>query len=236
MAIGETIRRTVQIPAGKAFLSGDLVLPPGTPGIVLFAHGSGSSRLSPRNRFVAARINDAGIGTLLFDLLTIDEEAIDVRTRHLRFDIPLLTGRLAEAVRWVRKQYPELLVGLFGSSTGAAAALSCAADHPRDVSAIVSRGGRPDLAGDALVSLSMPVLLIVGEFDEPVIRLNRQARRMLGSSCELRIVAGATHLFEEPGTLDDVAEMAGAWFRAKLSTVTAPVIPNTATDRPDRAP
>lgn len=217
MAIGKTLKRPVVIPVGKALLSGDLALPPDTPGIVVFAHGSGSSRLSPRNRFVAARINDAGIGTLLFDLLTVDEEAIDARTRHLRFDIPLLTGRLAEAVRWVRTEYPELLVGLFGASTGAAAALSCAAEFPEDVATVISRGGRPDLAGDDLFGVKIPVLLIVGEYDEPVIRLNRQAQRILGPSCELRIVAGATHLFEEPGTLDDVADMAGAWFRAALS-------------------
>lgn len=221
MANGQLTNESVGIPAGEALLTGDLALPRGTPGLVLFAHGSGSSRRSPRNRFVASRINAAGIGTLLFDLLTADEEAIDVRTRHLRFDIPLLTERLAAAVTWARRVHPEKRIGLFGSSTGAAAALACAAQMPGDVSAVVSRGGRPDLAGDDLFAVTAPVLLLVGEYDELVIKLNRQARRMIGRRCELRIIPGATHLFEEPGTLDEVAESAGAWFRAKLGEAKA---------------
>lgn len=227
MANGKFLIESVRIAAGEALLSGDLSLPAGTSGLVLFAHGSGSSRLSPRNRFVAFRINAAGIGTLLFDLLTPEEEAIDVRTRHLRFDIPLLTARLAAAVKWARTRYPETRIGLFGSSTGAAAALACAAAMPGDVCAVVSRGGRPDLAGDELFGVKVPVLLIVGEYDELVIKLNRQAQRILGKGCELRIVPGATHLFEEPGALDEVAETAGAWFRAKLGHEDAAATPGT---------
>lgn len=198
-------------------LTGDLEVPAGSKGVVLFAHGTGSSRTSPRNRAVAQRIQDGGIATLLFDLLTPDEEARDEATGELRFDIGLLGDRLVGAVDWVAR-LPELgglPVGLFGASTGAAAALLAAAERPEMVRAVVSRGGRPDLAGDRLESVRVPVLLIVGGADEPVLELNREASGRLADH-RLEIVPGATHLFPEPGALDTVADLAATWFERHL--------------------
>ena len=209
----------VRIPAGDVTLSGDLVAPPDARGIVLFAHGSGSSRLSPRNRHVAAILRQGGLATLLMDLLTRDEEAVDARTAHLRFDIGFLAGRLGAATEWLQKK-PEtraLPLGYFGASTGAAAALVAAAARPEAVRAIVSRGGRPDLAGSALARVQAPTLLIVGGDDYAVIEMNREALAQLTAEAKLEIVPGATHLFEEPGTLDEVARLARAWFERWLA-------------------
>ena len=214
--------RAVEIGLEDAVLHGDLTLPSGAEGLVIFAHGSGSSRLSPRNRFVAGVINHAGLGTLLMDLLTEDEERVDEMTRELRFDIGLLGRRVAQVVEWAegRKELSGLAVGLFGSSTGAAAALVAAAELPADkVQAVVSRGGRPDLAGGALPRVECPTLLIVGGLDDVVIGLNEQARARMSCSTELVIVPGATHLFEEPGTLEQVARLAAEWFARHLAGV-----------------
>jgi pimeloyl-ACP methyl ester carboxylesterase len=210
--------KSVVIALPEASLHGDLTLSAQVEGLVIFAHGSGSSRHSPRNRFVAEQLNTAGLGTLLMDLLTQDEEGVDDVTRELRFDIGLLARRVAQVVRWSKNQ-PELAevkIGLFGSSTGAAAALVAAADCD-DVAAVVSRGGRPDLAGDALRRVTCPTLLIVGGFDEVVIGLNEEAKAHMVCPTELVIVPGATHLFEEAGTLEQVAELASAWFVRYLS-------------------
>lgn len=210
--------RTLRIPAGHALLEGELNVPPNAQGVVLFAHGSGSSRHSPRNQFVARVIRDAGCGTLLFDLLTREEEREDDITARLRFDIHLLARRLADATRWVSHQ-PEgrrLGIGYFGSSTGGSAALVAAADLGTDIGAVVSRGGRPDLASSALPLVKSPTLLIVGGHDDVVIRLNEEAFARLHCEKELKIVPGATHLFEEPGTLDEVARLAAEWFRRHL--------------------
>jgi dienelactone hydrolase len=212
------MKKSVVIALPEASLHGDLTLPAQVEGLVIFAHGSGSSRHSPRNRFVAEQLNTAGLGTLLMDLLTQDEERVDDVTRELRFDIGLLARRVAQVVRWAKHQ-PELAevkIGLFGSSTGAAAALVAAADS-RDVAAVVSRGGRPDLAGDALRRVTCPTLLIVGGFDDVVIELNEEAKARMVCPTELVIVPGATHLFEEAGTLEQVAELASAWFVRYLS-------------------
>src|SRR5580704_17963236 len=205
----------VQIQAGRAVLSGNLTIPEDTIALVLFAHGSGSSRHSPRNQFVARTLNDAGLATLLFDLLTPDEEEIDTYTREHRFNIGLLAERLVYATKWAKQQEQtrNLRVGYFGSSTGATAALVAAAEIPQDVGAIVSRGGRPDLAGDALPRVQAPTLLIIGGYDDVVIRLNKEALAELRCERELKIVPGATHLFEEPGALEVVARLAADWFR-----------------------
>jgi len=207
--------RPISIELAKVTLEGDLGLPPHPCGIVLFAHGSGSSRHSPRNRFVAETLQAHGMGTLLMDLLTEGEEEIDRRTSLLRFNIRLLAKRLAGATTWTLRQ-PELRglsVGYFGASTGAAAALVAAAQLPGKVAAVVSRGGRPDLAGDALGSVVAPTLLIVGGNDGAVIDLNEQALAELGcSEKKLFIIPGATHLFEEPGTLEEAAKIAAEWF------------------------
>jgi dienelactone hydrolase len=210
--------RPVRIPAGTIALQGDLALPEGSHGIVLFAHGSGSSRHSPRNRHVAAELREANLGTLLMDLLTLDEEAVDARTRHLRFDIPLLAKRLVAVTDWLASDpaTAALSVGYFGASTGAGAALVAAAERPDAVRAIVSRGGRPDLAGAALGRVKAPTLLIVGGHDEPVIEMNREAMAQMRSEVRLEIVPGATHLFEEPGTLEIVAGLAREWFARHL--------------------
>jgi dienelactone hydrolase len=204
-------------------LSGDLTVPDAATGIVLFAHGSGSSRKSPRNRYVARVLEQGGLGTLLFDLLTPEEEAVDLRTRHLRFDIPLLSSRLIGATDWLARQadWAGLPIGYFGASTGAAAALIAAARRPELVGAVVSRGGRPDLAGPALTHVRAPTLLIVGGLDYEVIRLNEDARAHLRADSELEIVAGATHLFEEFGTLEQVAHLARDWCRRHLAKVSA---------------
>lgn len=207
----------VTIPAGKAQLYGILTLPASAQSIVVFAHGSGSSRFSPRNHEVADGLNQAGCGTLLFDLLTESEEVIDRRTRQHRFNIPLLGQRLIAVTDWLRDQGTtrSLNIGYFGASTGAAAALVAAAERP-DVKAVVSRGGRPDLAGEALDRVTSPTLLLVGELDTPVIEMNQTARQHLHGVSELGIVPGATHLFEEPGTMDQVTQHAEAWFRRYL--------------------
>jgi dienelactone hydrolase len=212
------MKKSVVITLPEASLYGDLTLPAQAEGLVIFAHGSGSSRYSPRNRFVAEQINAAGLGTLLMDLLTQSEERVDEVTRQLRFDIGLLARRVAQVVRWAKHQaeLAEAKIGLFGSSTGAAAALVAAADCD-DVAAVVSRGGRPDLAGDALRRVTCPTLLIVGGFDDVVIELNEEAKAQMVCPTELAIVPGATHLFEEAGTLEQVAELASAWFVRYLS-------------------
>jgi putative phosphoribosyl transferase len=216
---GTARTRTSEIPSGQIKLEGELSIPVNARGIVLFAHGSGSSRHSPRNQFVARTIREAGVGTLLFDLLTQEEEAVDLSTRHLRFDIGLLAERLVDATTWVKRQpdTDELKVGYFGSSTGGGAALVAAAEVGEGIGAVVSRGGRPDLAGDALPKVKCPTLLIVGELDLPVIRMNEEAYTKLRCEKELKIVPGATHLFEEPGALEAVARLAAEWFHRHLS-------------------
>jgi putative phosphoribosyl transferase len=204
----------VHIPAGRATLDGNLTIVDGATALVLFAHGSGSSRHSPRNQFVARTLNKARLATLLFDLLTPDEELIDVRTAELRFNIGLLAERLVHATRWARQEQQtcHLRIGYFGSSTGGGAALVAAAALPQDVGAVVSRGGRPDLAGEALPKVQAPTLLIVGGNDDIVIELNEQARDRMRCEAKLEIVPGATHLFEEPGALEKVAKLASDWF------------------------
>ena len=210
-----SIEDSVQVQAGPVLLEGTLGVPREPRGVVLFAHGSGSSRHSPRNRFVAQSLQEVGLATLLIDLLTSDEEALDAVTGHLRFDIDLLAERLGGAAEWL-DHYPltaPLPMGCFGASTGAAAALVAAAEHPQWIEAVVSRGGRPDLAGSALRRVHAPTLLIVGGNDMPVIKLNQKALEHLGSTQKhLVIVHGASHLFEEPGALAQVARLAGDWF------------------------
>jgi putative phosphoribosyl transferase len=205
--------RAVTLVSHGASLHGDLRLPDAPQGLVLFAHGSGSSRRSPRNRFVADVLVRAGVGTLLFDLLTQDEEAVDVYTREFRFDIPLLTQRLSGATEWVlaQRELRAMPLGYFGASTGAAAALAASCDWP-EVLAVVSRGGRPDLAGPALAKVTAATLLVVGGDDDVVIGLNREALAQMRCEARLEIVPGATHLFEEPGTLERAAALAAAWF------------------------
>ncbi|ORT56385.1 dienelactone hydrolase family protein [Streptomyces sp. CB03238] len=209
-----TASEAVSIGVGEVGLAGDLALPGAARGVVAFAHGSGSSRHSPRNRAVAEVLQEAGLGTLLMDLLTGDEERVDMVTAELRFDVPLLGRRMTAAVDWLqdRPDTGELPVGLFGASTGAAAALVAAAERPERVRAVVSRGGRPDLAGAALAGVRAPVLLIVGGHDQEVLRLNEEAARHLTALCTLRVIPGATHLFEEPGTLEQAAGAARDWF------------------------
>ena len=214
-------QRLVQVPAGTVTLDGNLNLPEYAQAIVLFAHGSGSSRHSPRNRYVARVLNEAKLATLLIDLLTLHEEVIDTRTAHLRFDIDLLAERLVDATDWLT-QFPDtkhLPIGYFGASTGAAAALAAAAVRPDVVGAVVSRGGRPDLAGSALPRVRAPTLLIVGGDDRQVIELNRAALAQLRCEKQLVIVPAATHLFEEPGALDEVARLARDWFQRYLIPV-----------------
>ena len=208
----------VRIPAGRAMLGGNLTITDQAKGLVLFAHGSGSSRHSPRNQFVARTLNDAGLDTLLFDLLTPDEEAIDLHTREHRFDISLLAERLVHATKWTKQQeqIADLKLGYFGSSTGGGAALVAAAELSNEVGALVSRGGRPDLAGEALPKVKAPTLLIVGGEDQVVIELNEQARAQMKCECKIEIVPGATHLFEEPGALEKVAKLASDWFVKRL--------------------
>ena len=217
--------RNVTIGAGGVALEGILNVPPGARGIVLFAHGSGSSRHSPRNRYVAGVLQEAGVATLLFDLLTREEGIRDEVTRELRFDIRLLAKRLVDATKWVGRDAATrgLAIGFFGASTGAAAALIAAAELPQMVKAVVSRGGRPDLAGERLGAVHAPTLLIVGENDEPVIGMNREAlERLAAHDSKLVIVAGATHLFEEPGTLEEAARLAANWFTEHLAPAEQP--------------
>ena len=213
MAATRPDARAITLIADGVRLDGDLQLPAAARGLVLFAHGSGSSRKSPRNRLVAYVLVQAGIATLLFDLLTLEEEAVDRYTRELRFDIPLLTRRLSGATGWVlgEASLSELALGYFGASTGAAAALAASCNW-REVVAVVSRGGRPDLAGSLLPRVTAPTLLIVGGDDEQVIELNREALAQLRCEARLAIVPGATHLFEEPGTLERAADLAATWF------------------------
>src|SRR5918994_7838439 len=220
--------RLVQISAGQTTLEGNLIIPKSSRGIVLFAHGSGSGRHSPRNKYVAEVLQGAGIATLLIDLLTEEEEEIDLQTRHLRFDIDLLAQRLIEATDWLKQeqniQTKDLSVGFFGASTGAAAALVAAAQRQKIVKAIVSRGGRPDLAGsENLSKVQAPTLLIIGGNDEPVIEMNKDAFKQLTNlednekKKKIVIVPGATHLFEEPGKLEEVADLAKDWFQNMVS-------------------
>jgi putative phosphoribosyl transferase len=212
-------QRQAHIPIDGVTLDGDLSLPDGAQGVVSFAHGSGSSRFSPRNRYVAGVLQLAGLGTILLDLLTPEEEQVDARTGHLRFDIGLLARRLVGATNWLGEQQETrvLKVGYFGASTGGGAALVAAAERPEGIGAVVSRGGRPDLAGPALPRVTAPTLLIVGGLDAPVIALNKQAMQEMRAHTELAVVAGATHLFEEPGTLDQVARLARDWFLKYLT-------------------
>ncbi|HYM90917.1 MAG TPA: dienelactone hydrolase family protein [bacterium] len=209
----------VIVRAGPVALEGDLRIPEGARGVVLFAHGSGSSRHSPRNRFVAEFLRDARLGTLLIDLLTAQEETAEAATGHLRFDIDLLAGRLVAISDWLRGHPATgpLALGYFGASTGAAAALVAAAQRPEDVRAVVSRGGRPDLAWSALPQVTAPTLLIVGERDSTVLDLNREALRALHVEKALAVVPRATHLFEEPGALEEVARLAREWFSRHLT-------------------
>jgi putative phosphoribosyl transferase len=206
--------KAVRISADSMALEGNLSLPENATALVVFAHGSGSSRHSPRNQFVARTLNNAGLATLLFDLLTPEEEAIDARTAELRFNIGLLAERLVHATKWAKQQEQtrDLRIGYFGSSTGGGAALVAAAEVPQDVGAVVSRGGRPDLAGEALPKVQAPTLLIVGGNDDVVIELNEQARDRMRREVKLEIVPGATHLFEELGALEKVAKLASDWF------------------------
>ncbi len=215
--------RIVRVPAGQAVLEGALEIPRDAEGIVLFAHGSGSSRHSPRNKYVARMLQESRLATLLLDLLTPEEEAVDLRTRHLRFDIALLAQRLVSATDWLARAQDtsNLPIGYFGASTGGGAALVAAAERPDVVHAGVSRGGRPDLAGDALPNVRAPTLLIVGGMDAPVIGMNEDAMARMHAREELEIVAGGTHLFEEPGTLEQVARLARDWLVQHLSSAHA---------------
>lgn len=210
---------SVVIPTDSVVLEGELELPPGTTGVVVFAHGTGSGRHSPRNQFVARTLREAGIGTLLLDLLTSEEEKEDNHTGLFRFDIEMLAKRLIDVTRWVEKQpgTQNLKVGYFGSSSGAGAALMAAAELGDQVVAIVSRGGRPDLAHEALSKVKSPTLLIVGGYDDEVIGMNDDAYGLLHCPKDFRIVPGATHLFEEPGKLEQVAELSAQWFAQHLN-------------------
>lgn len=210
----------IHIPAGRATLAANLRIVTEATALVLFVHGSGSSHHSPRNQFVARKLNEAGLATLLFDLLTPEEELVDIRTANLRFDIRLLADRLVHATEWAKqqKQTRSLPLGYFGSSTGGAAALVAAAELPNEIYAVVSRGGRPDLAGDALPKVNAPTRLIVGSEDQVVIDLNQQARAQMKCEVKIEIIPGATHLFEEPGALECVADLASEWFLLHAST------------------
>jgi putative phosphoribosyl transferase len=210
--------RSVTVPVGDVRLAGDLSVPPGARGLVVFAHGSGSGRFSPRNRAVADFLVRAGLATVLMDLLTGEEEAEDLRTARLRFDVRLLGDRVTGTIDWLAssEDVRDLPIGLFGASTGAAAALIAAAERPHRVAAVVSRGGRPDLAGEALRRVAAPTLLIVGGLDSEVLRLNRLAQAELKGESQLVVVPGASHLFEEPGALEKVATLARDWFVSHL--------------------
>ena len=214
----EVRRSTIRVPMGLHALMGDLSIPERPTGVVLFAHGSGSSRHSPRNQRVAEALQDRHFATLLIDLLTPEEEAIDDRTAEYRFDVAMLGGRLVAIVDWLREraETARLPIGLFGASTGAAAALLAAASRPREIAAVVSRGGRPDLAGPALGKVTAPTLLIVGGLDVPVIQMNRNAIKRMSAEVMLEIVPGASHLFPERGALEHVATLAAGWFAAHL--------------------
>ena len=227
--------QVLRIPADGVTLNADLVVPVDARGVVVFAHGSGSSRHSHRNQFVARVLQESDFATLLMDLLTADEERIDNQTREFRFDIELLATRLRSTIEWVSKQslLKALPVGVFGASTGGAAAIVAAATHPQLVQAVVSRGGRPDLAGDRLKIVKAPTLLIVGGYDDAVLVLNEQAKEKMTADVTLKVVPRATHLFEEPGALAQVADLAAAWFSAKLKPAPAPDAPAPDTPAPD---
>lgn len=210
--------RDVRVQLGDDTEIGAIIGGDGRVGTVIFAHGSGSSRHSRRNQLVASILQDRGLQTILIDLLTAQEEQIDIRTREHRFDIPLLAGRVVGVIDWWRSEHEPGSIGLFGASTGAAAALMAATERPEDVSAVVSRGGRPDLAGEALGRVRCPTLLIVGGRDTQVIELNQRAQTLLECENSLEIVPGASHLFEEPGTLDLVADLAGEWFQGHFQS------------------
>lgn len=212
-------KHAIVVPAGDANLEGELSLPQNPEGMVLFAHGSGSSRFSPRNQFVAQALQQGGLATLLFDLLTAREEVEDARTARLRFDMDRLARRLMAAAAYLRERTDtrRLPIGYFGASSGAGAALLAAAQRPDGIGAVVSRGGRPDLAGAALARVLAPTLLIVGSRDEQVLRLNQEALAQINAPKRLAIVPGATHLFEEPGALDEVASLARDWFLQHLA-------------------
>jgi dienelactone hydrolase len=214
------IAHDVVVPLGRAQLEGELIIPSGAGGVVLFAHGSGSSRHSPRNKYVARVLHESRIGTFLFDLLTREEEEEEKYTRHLRFDIGLLAERLVHATNWIAQQaeVKNMPLGYFGSSTGAAAALVAAAELGQHVAVVVSRGGRPDLAGDSLSRVKAPTLLIVGGHDEQVLSLNWHAYQELHCEKKVEIVEGATHLFEEPGALERVARLAAEWFKKRFES------------------
>jgi dienelactone hydrolase len=212
--------QTLQVPAPGAKLNADLVIPVDARAIVLFAHGSGSSRHSHRNQFVARVLQESSFATLLMDLLTVEEEHVDNQTRELRFNIDLLADRLTAAVEWTA-QHPmmkQLPIGVFGASTGAAAALVAAAKRPELIRSVVSRGGRPDLAGESLKKVQAPTLLIVGSYDDAVLVLNEQAKTKMTGEVALKMVPRATHLFEEPGALAQVADYAASWFWTTLKT------------------
>jgi dienelactone hydrolase len=223
----DNVERTIQVPVDHIELEGTLGIPANAAGIVLFAHGSGSSRFSSRNRYVARVLRDAGFATLLLDLLSPREEEVDEVTRHHRFDIDMLADRLVATIDWLESEpsTSALNVGLFGASTGGGAALVAAAARPRRVAAVVSRGGRPDLAGEALPKVQAPTLLIVGERDDVVIDLNERARQKMRTTVRLVIVPMATHLFEEPGALEEVARLARHWVALYLSEADVPEIP-----------
>jgi putative phosphoribosyl transferase len=208
-------KNTVQIPTGRAIINGNLEIPTGTQRIVVFAHGSGSSRFSPRNNYVAKLMNKKGLATLLIDLLTAEEESVGEYTRHYRFDVDMLADRLVDSTFWLKSKpdTKNLSIGYFGASTGAAAALIAAAKQPQHICAIVSRGGRPDLAGNHLAKVQAPTLLIVGGDDREVLKLNEEALELVhAEKKKLEVVPGATHLFEEPGKLYEAAKLAIAWF------------------------
>lgn len=209
----------VTVPFGKLILRGNLNIPKDAKGIIIFAHGSGSGRKSPRNRFVAKALQQGNLATFLIDLLSMEEESVDLITRELRFNIPLLAKRLEVVTDWVKKKpaTQSLKIGYFGASTGAAAALVAAAEKGKDIFALVSRGGRPDLAGESLKKVTAPTLLIVGSKDTEVIGLNEEALKLLQCEKKLAIIPHATHLFEEPGALEEVATLAGKWFKKHLT-------------------
>jgi pimeloyl-ACP methyl ester carboxylesterase len=223
-ATGAAETLAVRIAANHHWLDGELRLPTRRVGLVIFAHGSGSSRFSRRNQHVAGSLEHRGLATLLIDLLTREEETIDARTAEYRFDLDLLASRLVAIVDWARgrEETAHLPIGLFGASTGGGAALMAAAARPHEVAAVVSRGGRPDLARDALGRVTAPTLLIVGENDRPVLAMNRSAMTRLAGEAQLAVVPGATHLFEEPGALDTVAELAAKWFLQRFAQSVGP--------------
>jgi putative phosphoribosyl transferase len=210
--------KNVRITSGKATINGNLEIPPGAKSIIVFAHGSGSSRFSPRNNYIAELMNRTDLATLLIDLLTTEEESIDEYTMQYRFDVDMLADRLIASTLWLKTTSitKNLSIGYFGASTGAAAALIAAAKQPQHINAVVSRGGRPDLAGELLTKVQAPTLLIVGGYDTEVLKLNKESLKLIRAEKKLEVVPGATHLFEEPGKLDEAAKLAINWFQKHL--------------------